>query len=318
MEFFLNELSLHNQFQSEADFLATLKMVILPSKQAIEQGGFHLYCHRTLANQPISLDFTFKQVIQQHRDPNLKRVILSWLDKYGPFMEDVREHQPDDYLYLSYNDEIVTDKSLGEAAYRLATDRLASTLSFAPSNFELTPLPIIWDTQPHPVTLNLPNFWQLAPLTIYIQQQQPPITSWNALLQRAQIEFIHLIFLESVAENLAGEPFNTTIAERVMVQLNILNQLATCFDEEGQRNAKGHDITQNYFQGDNALFSDESENNKKQFKQELTFQKSPTETIFCPFHGKIRHRTFRLHFSWPIRYAEPVYIAYIGPKITKA
>ena len=31
----------------------------------------------------------------------------------------------------------------------------------------------------------------------------------------------------------------------------------------------------------------------------------------------VRRMTLRLHFSWPIRADEPVYVVYVGPKLTK-
>jgi hypothetical protein len=47
---------------------------------------------------------------------------------------------------------------------------------------------------------------------------------------------------------------------------------------------------------------------KKKFKKELTSITNDGKEVFCPFHGKIRHRFFRVHFSWPIRHKEPVAI----------
>ena len=51
----------------------------------------------------------------------------------------------------------------------------------------------------------------------------------------------------------------------------------------------------------------------------MTF-KHPTDaskTLFCPWHGKVQTPQLRVHFSWPVRADEPLYIVYVGPKITK-
>lgn len=250
-------------------------------------------------------------------DINLIRLVTNWISKNGPFMEDWREHSPDDYLFLKHNDEIVTDYSLGEVAFRIATQRNASTVSFQPSNFQMTPILVIWDRPDSQIAIQVPNFWGFHTLEDVLRQQRPPVTSWMELLNHAQTDFSHLIFLDSVVTKLEGEAFNSAIAERVIFQLNILNQLADCFDKQGQRTQAGHEIIESFFTGDRAIFSDESSSNKRDFKGEMTFKKPNDDPVFCPFHGKISHRFFRLHFSWPIRHNEPVYIAYIGPKITK-
>jgi len=41
------------------------------------------------------------------------------------------------------------------------------------------------------------------------------------------------------------------------------------------------------------------------------------ETIFCPWYGKVGTPQLRVHFSWPVRADETLYVVYVGPKITK-
>jgi hypothetical protein len=41
------------------------------------------------------------------------------------------------------------------------------------------------------------------------------------------------------------------------------------------------------------------------------------EKIFCTWHGKVKTPQYRIHFSWPISAVAPLYVVYIGPKITK-
>ena len=36
-----------------------------------------------------------------------------------------------------------------------------------------------------------------------------------------------------------------------------------------------------------------------------------------PSHGKVRRGMLRLHYSWSGKAGEPVYVVYVGPKITK-
>ena len=94
---------------------------------------------------------------------------------------------------------------------------------------------------------------------------------------------------------------------------------ARAFDATGARTTEGQRIYQDYFTGDNALFSDSSDDEKHRFREALTFP-HPNErgnSLFCTWHGKVRHLTLRLHFSWPIESGEPVYVVYAGPKLTR-
>ncbi len=102
---------------------------------------------------------------------------------------------------------------------------------------------------------------------------------------------------------------------------DILERLALSFDTTGERTPEGQQIYQDYFTGesDTVMFSDSSDTEKRKFRKALTFPhpRDPKKDLFCPWHGKERHGVLRLHFSWPIRFGEPVYIVYIGPKITR-
>jgi hypothetical protein len=100
--------------------------------------------------------------------------------------------------------------------------------------------------------------------------------------------------------------------------LGVLNTLRGCFDEHGIMTAAGNELRRKYFYGVNARFSDESESNKRTFHQAMTFRLPDGTPLFCPYHGKIAHRVFRIHYSEPIVHNKPLYIAYIGTKITKA
>ncbi|MBN1960904.1 MAG: hypothetical protein JW841_08150, partial [Deltaproteobacteria bacterium] len=71
--------------------------------------------------------------------------------------------------------------------------------------------------------------------------------------------------------------------------------------------------------GRGALFSDSSDEEKNEFKNALTFNhpQKPHVKIFCPWHGKVQTPKYRIHFSWPVRVNEPLYVVYIGEKLTK-
>lgn len=314
MQFFLNELSLHGQFNTLHEFLSALQE-IFSCRDEITKVGYRLYCSRSILTRPTLNNDAFQQTVMKSGNPNLKRNVMIWLSKHGPFWDESREHTSDDYFEV--DDQIMTDSSLAEAAFRLAHKQKADSVSFHPSNFLKTPLIVTWHRTDDKILIEVPNFWDATTLENHLKQERPPLRSWADLLNRAATDFAHLTFLDSVRDSLEGEPFNSTIAERVMELLRILNTLQTSFDEQGNRTAEGHQIMDLYFRRQTAIFSDESDSNKIKFRKQLTFKKPEGAEIFCPLHGKIRHRTFRLHFSWPIKHNTPLYIAYIGPKITK-
>ena len=126
---------------------------------------------------------------------------------------------------------------------------------------------------------------------------------------------------------LQGQPFVLSAANRILVLCNILNEFQGCFDWDGHRTDRGHVIYRDFFAdkgGDprargRALFTDSSDDEKREFKHELTFShpKRSEDPLFCTWHGKIRAPQMRIHFSWPVRADTGLYVAYVGPKITK-
>ena len=97
------------------------------------------------------------------------------------------------------------------------------------------------------------------------------------------------------------------MGERFLALLDILDRMARAFDATGARTPEGQGLYQAYFTGDNALFSDSSDKEKRRFGEALTFPHpgAPGSSLSCPWHGKVRHMTLRLHFSWPVEAANP-------------
>lgn len=79
------------------------------------------------------------------------------------------------------------------------------------------------------------------------------------------------------------------------------------------------DICERVNGGGNAWFSDSSETEKSDSRDQLTFQHpdQPRRSLFCPWHGKIRYLELHLHYTWSGRAGEPACVVYLGPKITK-
>lgn len=316
MEFFLNSRSLHNQFDSVETFKTALR-TIFSHRSTIEQFEHRLSVRRDITSRLVHSNLTFQVAISKISDLSLKRSILNWLDKTGPFWDiNSQKHSPEDFFW--FEDDIVTDDVLAEAAFRISNDEDTATISFAPSHFQINPIPIIFQKPTTSEVINIPNFWDKVTLTEKLEDLMPTPDSWSGCVKRWGTKFKHLMLLDSIDEALDGHPFNNAIASQVETLLAVLQKYQLEMFEDGSLSARGRELAQNYFEREAAKFTDESETNKIKFRRELTFRLPDGSEIFCPFHGKISTGFYRIHHSWPPKFGQRLVVAYIGPKITKS
>ena len=314
MQVLLNDLSLHGQFSSIPDFQKSIRY-IMSIRNKTRQFGRELYCHRNVAQAQITHELTMQQAIQQF-DQNERRAVMGWLTQHGPFWEDERSHDPDDYL--EYQEQVVTDTALGEAAYHCFSGSAYHLVSLAPSDWMFTPIPITWQRN-EIASIGVPNHWEISTLETALRAATPPIQSWEQLASVMPRRCTNLTFATDSFEPLSGHPFVNSAAQRIVELLETLDKFKSCFDAQGQRTSEGQRIYQDHFTGEKAWFTDSSDSEKNEFEAKLTFT-HPTkdsETLFCTWHGKVKTPQFRIHFSWPIRANEPLYVVYVGSKLTK-
>jgi hypothetical protein len=316
MEFLLNDLSLHGQFDSTSTFIAALDRIMV-ARQSIQRRGMRLRC-RKFQHARINETTTVLQALQSMRDRNKRSGILLWMTKDGPFWEEERLHTGDDFFEV--DGAVVTDTAVGEAAMQILQGTATTLVSFTPSSWERTPIEVarVHDDESR-TTVSVPNVWTQAQIDATLQEAERPLQSWSDLVRWAQRECSHLALAPDVIASLEGWPFVPGAAERFQVLLGTLDRLKQCVGKNNRLNAAGLAILQNYFVGEEARFTDSSDGEKREFKNELTFPhpERPGETLFCPWHGKVKTPQMRVHFSYPIKFDEPLYIVYIGPKITK-
>ena len=257
-----------------------------------------------------------QQALQQ-LTANECRAAMSWLTRIGPFWDDVSWHGADEYLEC--RGDVVTDSAIGEAAFRLLHGVECGLASVTPSNWDFSPVEVAWrrDEGIADRCVVLKNWRDAA--TMERDLPPAPVVSWRDVKQASISRFDRLTFSGDCFDPLGGVPFARSSADRIIVLLGILNRLALCFDSDGKRNIEGHRLYQDYFTGKQPLFTDSADNEKSDFRSKLTFPHPETEgkSLFCTWHGKERHSTLRLHFSWPIQFGKPVYVVYVGPKLTK-
>ena len=281
--------------------------------------GRDVYCHREfVAKEPVP-GIPMLQAVQRLA-VDKRRALLSWLTRGGPFWDDLRRHGPNEWLEC--RGELVTDTAVGEAGYRALHGSDCALISAVPSDWDYSPVEVSWSREEGRLddrTATIENWRDSAALEAWLQDAAPPIRSWKDLEDVAKARFRSLTIVDRCFEPLAGVSFARSAADRFLVLLEILDRLAKAFDACGVPTSESTAIYRDYFAGENALFTDSSDSEKRRFRARLTFlhPDRPGESLFCTWHGKVRHMTLRLHFSWPVRADEPVYVVYAGPKLTK-
>ena len=318
MDFFANEGSIHRQFHDPPTFCSALER-LTGMRGVARRFGRDVYCHRTLAEAEPIPGIPMRRAVQLLAE-NERRALMIWLTRVGPFWDDLRRHDANDWLEC--RGEIVTDTAVGEAAYRTLGGIECALISATPSDWDYSPVEVIWNREAEGLDdqdATIENRRDAVALEARLKDAAPPIRSWADLADFSRIRCRSLTFADGCFDPLAGVPFAKSAADRILVLLDVFDRLANAFDTDGSRTPEGSRIYQNYFTGDNALFSDSSDYEKHHFRTELTFPHpdKPGESLFCTWHGKVRHLTLRLYFSWPVRANEPVYIVYAGPKLTK-
>ena len=274
MELIFNELSVHGQFADLAAFRTAIDRV-MGMRRVMRRFGRELYCQRGLVNSHVTQGTTMPQAVQE-LDRNSRRALMQWLTRHGPFWEDAREHGEDDYLdCFRYEDRIVTDTAVGEAAFCTLHEIQRGLVSLIPSSWEFSPVPVEFHEDDGVRTIEVLNYWDADELEAHLVDD--------------------------------------------LLRLLVLQKMRNCFDDRGERTSEGHRLYQKHFTGAKAWFSDSSTSEKNDFEEEPTFRNPSArgDLLFCTWHSKVKWPQLRIHFSWPVRAAEPLYVVYVGPKITK-
>lgn len=316
MEWHLNDLSLSGQFTSPSAFRAALEP-LLQMRRKRQDLRARLFCSRLLYLRPVTHALNVQQTISATNDPTFKRLALEWFANGGPFWEDVRTTNPNDYF--EFEGEDVTDQGLGESARRRLEEIAAAAFSFPLERFATTPLQVQHGLREEPLGyVQIANSWVAEELETF---RSTSVGNWKEMIETAQMRMDQLVFSTEIGDQLGPQPFEASIADRVLHLLQVLQDLATETQADSSRTAAGMKLYETYFTGKAPAFTDESETNKKDFKSELTFE-DPShagDRLFCPWHGKISRRYFRIHFEWPRPAGQrEVKVTYIGPKITKS
>lgn len=145
MEWYVNDLSIEGQFTTPQDFCERFaELLKLRMQYPLLQQG--LFCSRQLSQRFVTHQHTMQQAIMQHPDRLFKQQALFWLAQKGPFWDDVRT--PNENDYFEFQTEDVTDQGLGEAARACLVNKTVSVFSFIGNqrfDFAITPLTVQHD-----------------------------------------------------------------------------------------------------------------------------------------------------------------------------
>lgn len=322
MHLLVNECSFHGQFETLSSFQKAISRIMKMRQTALKYGR-EIYCNRNLVTKKINGDTPMEKAVQA-LPIDQRRAFMQWLTRNGPFWDDCRQHDPNDYF--EHNGDIVTESAIGEAAWCLENDIVRSLASFSPSKWEYSPIKVQWYTDSEIILLPpVLNYWSNEELEKDLTAESAPMYNWEIVQEKAVNEFKKLDILDNAFSPLLVTPFSSSAAERILFVLSILDRLKYCFSADGKRTSEGHELIRKFFTGKKGeggrgpLFSDSSDSEKAEFGSQMTFALpgTPKKEIFCPYHGKIQTPQLRIHFSFPITAEKPLYVAYIGPKITK-
>jgi hypothetical protein len=324
MRLYINDASLQGQFHTIVEFEQILRgLVDLRKLKCVRS---NIFVTRTFSYQRVTEHYTLAHAVQIMADRDLRVRVLQWVNGNGPFLDDDRLAEQDDFFECLGID--VTDQGLGEAARRKARGLLAGAWSFVggATDFAQNPLEVAHGIVGARIgAYEIPNVWTpQALLTLLINALAEP-TSWAELTDLLRLRFPRLLIGDAFYDNaqLQAEPYSAVIADRAQELCRHLDEYMASRNKDGSDTDHTAEMMRTLFSsaaGADPLFSGESSTNQASFKREMTFKDpaSAREEIFAHWHGKIRHRVFRIHFEWPVpRTSRQLKVLYLGPKLTK-
>jgi hypothetical protein len=308
-----NDASIHGQFDSIDSFRQSLR-TLWNIRSHLDGKGLQLKVCRSLRQRQVTQNHSFNDFLGfVPRD--IKTRLLIWISKEGPFWDDDRRHSSNEYFECC--GDVVTDTGAAEAAFSKTQGMDGWLFSIVPSNFQFNPLSVSWRGRHEgDLEIEIPNGWSSDHAESCATEFERPFASWDELLDWVSRECPHLLLSQDIPKHLPTQ-FIPNVAQRSKVLLCTLNRMVEL--QKGGNDQEFNQMRCDWMQGDQARFSSSSDTELREFSNELTFRHPETlESVVCSWHGKIKTPQYRIHFEWPLPTgSQKLFIAYIGPKITK-
>jgi hypothetical protein len=315
MDFILNEISLHGQFNDISEFEESLDE-IMKIRNFLRKNNSELKLTSNWKDLQITHDFVLSQIISR-LNKSKSQALMSWIGRTAPFWDIEKKHSEDDYYEC--NDQVVTSSSIAECAHLNNSGVDTGLVSSKPSDWEGSPLIVeLFISDDESLKYELTNHTSEATISYDFNTHDSEAISWKELEERCRMRLTNLNFSDDSFNGLTGVPFNRGAAKSMFDVIKKLSEFKSEHGPEG-RSSLGDEIYTIFFQGGGSWFSDSSDTEKLEFKKDLTFRHpdDPTKTIFTPYHGKVQTPQLRVHFSWPVTASDPLFVTYVGTKITK-
>ena len=321
MKFYLNDISIprpvefdHSDFEKQLIELENL----LAKNQTLKQNFF---ISRSIGQSKIDEENTVRDILNKFADRDYEDLIFSWIDHSGPFIDHNKLWNLQ-YKFV-FNGIDVTDSGLGAACLQMLTNNNCISYSFQGGiiDFAKTPLEVIQvqENVTKEQNIEVKNLWKIEQLVTEAENLKPEVRTWAQMFEMAREIYPNLI-IGNIEDhpNLNQSTFKTSIRDQCLNYMGFLDNIMSVRNEYGPGSKQYNDLFELYFKGDDPIFRDESRENKRKFKNELTFKRKTGLSYKATWHSKKISQKFRLHFEWPIKKNQKkAEIFYFGLKITK-
>lgn len=320
MDILFNDLSLHGQFNTVDDFPRALAC-IMAMRHLAQRHKRDIHGHMGMWQMPAVQGMALRVVVSERWTIDQRRVVLGWIDK-GPYWDSPERRQHSEDQRMEAKGVAVTGHAIGEAAHRERQGSRCVVVSFTPSQWAEPMLEVSWHGRgpgSGDELIQVRNWCEPPGFEAALRDAEPPLQSWLELEACARDGLPALRFAGNCFTPLKPVPFASGSAENALRLLQILNRLGNETNAEGQRTAEWEGIYQMHFVGRHAPFSPSSRSEEQQMGQELTFPGPDGAPTLFSWHGKVSHPAgpLRFHFVWPPEGQGAIYVAYMGPKLTK-
>ena len=317
MELIANEKSIHEQFHDIELFRKSLRELMRLRGIALRNGKTVRFHSQWYAAKPMP-GLVLQQAVSRIPNRDEQTAFLTCLDREQ--LGDMENSHSFDHRLSCYGESAI-GTAIGEAATRIINGLNCGLVSVSPSAWTSTPIKVIvghGNLDGKESTVLVSNWWKATDLEQDLVSDQHELRSWYIFERVVTTRYDKLFFGTDCFTPLYSLPFADCSSRSLMFLLDVLNQMAHELNSDGSRTENGWTMYNNFFVGENALFSDSSDSEKSRMgdRMEFSHPSNGSKTLHCTWHGKERHLKLRLHFSWPPRLGEPIYVMYIGLHLT--
>ncbi len=305
--FFFNEMSFNENIKSADDLHVNIEELVR-FHSMIKNAQHTVYLHREALYGSSILGVNFYSAIEKKCTPDTKRKIRSLIDRSSPALPEDGVLDVNIRIFLNGQDICCT--ALGECAARIhIKEGKNACYSIENSNFTEKTITVSI-VEKEPIDVSVPNIHTITHLQKHLSEEFPAFERWENVIIKANIFLQHIKFEDYVLKKLQTFPFARNVANDVYTRLEELNELSKA------PQADFHELYQKYCTGEKAHFSGSSDDEKRDFEEELSFMVDGKKTL-CPFHGKVKNQQFRIHIAGLAQSQIKARVVYIGPKLTK-